>query len=159
VQAILHNQLRRGVNPVVEAADLIHPLLSQPVLEAVLPIATWDLVRGGRERGLARAVFADRVPEAILARRSKGQLSAYFAKLVASNLDFLRPHLIDGCLADAGVLDRRALEAALTEDALIWQADAVDLLNAAAVESWVRHWQRLAPDSPATPRLLTVYLD
>jgi asparagine synthase (glutamine-hydrolysing) len=144
-------QIRRGDNAFAREADLLHPLMSQPVLEAFLPIASWDLVRG-RGRGLARTLFADRVPAAVVERRSKGGLNTYFARMVAANLDFLRPHLIDGCLADAGVLDRGALDVLLRADTLIWRGDPVEVLNAAIVESWVRYWQGQAPDSLTAPR-------
>jgi asparagine synthase (glutamine-hydrolysing) len=152
IEAVTLAQLHRGISRYAQVAPVVHPLMAQPVLELGLSIATWALVRGGRDRGLARAAFADCAPPAVLARRSKGELNAYYARTVAQNLAFLRPHLLDGCLARAGVLDHRALEAALDADALIRRSDAAGLLSAVAVESWVRHWQGRAPDSEAAPR-------
>jgi hypothetical protein len=74
--------------------------------------------------------------------------------MVAMSLEFLRPHLLDGCLCEAGLLDRGRLDRMLDPAALIWgEAGApTDVLIAAAVESWVRHWQGRLPDSPAAPR-------
>jgi len=125
---------------------VVHPLMAQPVLEAALAIPTWELARGGRDRGLERALFADRVPPEILNRQSKAEMSSFYARTVAANLPFLRGYLLDGCLCDAEVLDRVALERALREDALIQAPDSTAVLSAAAIEAWIRHWQARVPD-------------
>jgi asparagine synthase (glutamine-hydrolysing) len=142
-----YGRSRRG-----DAAMVIQPLLSQPVMELCLAIPSWRLVAGARDRALARRAFAPVLPAAVAERRSKGALSAYYAQLVSVSLDVLRPHLLDGALAEAGVLDRAAMEAALQPDALIWTGEGTGLLSAAVVESWVRHWQGRAPDSRSAPR-------
>jgi asparagine synthase (glutamine-hydrolysing) len=152
LHGLVMTQIARGVTRYGGRLEVHHPLLSQPVMEAALRIPVWRLARDGRERGLARDLFADRVPREILARRSKGEMGAHFAKTVAANLAFLRPYLLDGCLCDAGVLDRRALEAALTPEALIQSTDSVLILSAAAMEAFVRYWQARAPDHPRNAR-------
>lgn len=133
-------------------AELLYPLTAQPVAEFCLGVPAERLTEGGRERALARAAFADRLPEAIRRRRKKGELTAFYAQTIAASLDFLRPHLLDGCLCEAGVLDRRRLEAALQRDQLLWRGEAGALLVAAAAESWVRHWQRYVPDAESAQR-------
>lgn len=148
--AALHRA--QGRNRRAMAAEVIHPLMSQPVMELCLSIPSWVHVRGGRDRGLAREAFRPLLPAEVVERRSKGGLTSLFSRRVAASLDVLRPHLLDGALADAGVLDRRAMEIALDADRLLWRADGLDLIMAAAVESWVRHWQRYVPDSAAAPR-------
>ena len=134
------------------AADIIQPLLSQPVLEACLATPTWAHVEAGRDRALARAAFADVLPAAVLDRRSKGALGSHYARRAAASLDFLRPHLLDGVLCDAGVLDRAAVDAALRPEALIWTAAGARLTRAALIESWVRYWQTQVPDAPRGAR-------
>ena len=69
-----------------------------------------------------------------------------------TNLPFLREFLIDGCLAEAGVLDPVVLDAALRPEALIANLDSPGLFTAVAVEAWVRHWQRQVPDLAGAPR-------
>jgi asparagine synthase (glutamine-hydrolysing) len=145
-------QRTSGRNRRAMAAEVIHPLMSQPVMELCLSIPSWVQVRGGRDRGLAREAFRPLLPADVVDRRSKGALTSHFSRRVAASLDALRPHLLDGVLASAGVLDRRAMEAALDADSLLWRADGLDLIMAAAVESWVRHWQRYVPDSLSAPR-------
>jgi asparagine synthase (glutamine-hydrolysing) len=153
IEAIAQTQLHRGVTRYGRLVDVVHPLMAQPVLELCLRIPVWELARGGRDRALARAAFADRVPEAVIRRRSKGELTSFYTRTVAASLPFLRDHLLDGCLAGAEVVDRDALSDALDPDALIRSADAADILTAVAIESWVRHWQGLVPDSPRADRL------
>jgi len=152
LRGLVINQIARGTTRYGRRLEVRHPLLSQPVMEAALAIPVWRLACDGRERGLARDLFADRLPPEILARQSKGELAAYYAQTVASNLGFLRPYLLDGCLCDARVLDRVRLEAALEPDALIRDGDPVLILSAVAIEAFARHWQVRAPDHPRDAR-------
>jgi len=138
---------RRGV------ADLIFPLLSQPVMEHCLSIPIPVLASTSEDRPFAREAFAARLPAAVRARREKGNLSAYFARLVAVSLPTLRPMLLDGCLCEAGILDRDAVNRVLDPRQLIWESRPADILWAASVEAWARHWQSQVPDSPSAPRL------
>jgi asparagine synthase (glutamine-hydrolysing) len=143
-----------GANRMGAAADLVHPLLSQPVLELCLAIPSWELVRGARDRGLARDAFAAWLPASVANRRSKGALSSIYSRRAAGSLEALRAHLLDGVLVDAGLLDRNAMEIALDADQVIWRSDWLDLMLAAAVESWVRDWQTRIPDAPGAGRRL-----
>jgi asparagine synthase (glutamine-hydrolysing) len=116
-------------------------------VEVALGLPTAQLVTGARERGLARLAFRDRIPEAILERRTKGEMSAVYGQMVARNLDLLRPFLLEGRLARAGLLDRAAFETALTYDSLVWQGTYGTIMATATIEGWVRHWgERLSPD-------------
>lgn len=120
-------------------ADLRHPLLAQPVVEACLSIPT-DRLTLGRDRGLARRAFADRLTPAIAARRSKGDLTAYYGRRIARSLPALRPWLLDGALCAQGLLDRRRIEQALTTEHLIWRGGYREIMIAATMESWWRTW-------------------
>ncbi|MBB5746536.1 asparagine synthase-related protein [Brevundimonas variabilis] len=122
----------------------VNPLLSQPVLEAGLAWSTVDLTWGGRDRAAARSAFQNLLPPALYARRSKGELGAYYGEAVADQLPFLRSYLLDGALAKAGLLDP-AMEERLTREALLWRGGYTTILSLALTEAWVRHWQdRLA---------------
>jgi asparagine synthase (glutamine-hydrolysing) len=146
IAALTATQPALGRNRRSEIADVVQPLLAQPVVELCLSIPTWSLVRGGRDRALAREAFRSWLPEAIVERRSKGLLTSFYARSAAASLEALREHLLGGVLADAGVLDRPAMEVALRPESLIWTADGLSLLRVAAVECWVRHWQTQVPD-------------
>ena len=151
-EAAANLHVNHGVSRRRRVADLLFPLMSQPVLELCLAIPTPALAGGSYDRPYARAAFAHRIPEIVRARRAKGTTSVLVAKFVANSLPFLRPYLLEGCLCDAGYLDRRTLEAALTAERLIWDAKATDILRAVTVEAWVRRWQGRLPDAAGAPR-------
>jgi asparagine synthase (glutamine-hydrolysing) len=124
------------------AAELVHPLLSQPIVELCLSIPADMLVEGGRDRGLARRAFADRLPAAVIDRRSKGDLTGFYGAAIARALPELRGTLIEGCLVAHGVLDARALGDLLDLDQLAVHGRHGDVMALAALEVWARCWQR-----------------
>ncbi|MFN3780479.1 MAG: asparagine synthase-related protein [Brevundimonas aurantiaca] len=134
-----------------QVADIRHPLLSQPVMEACLAIPA-DQLTLGRDRGLARLAFAARLTPQIATRRSKGDLTAYYGRLIARSLDVLRPWLLDGELAARGLIDRGRADRALSAEQLIWRGGYRDIMVAAAMESWLRTWRsRLEALEQASP--------
>jgi len=147
VQAVSLHHVNHGASRRRQVADLLHPLAAQPVLELCLALPTPWLAGGSFDRPFARDAFAERIPQVVRDRRAKGVATVHFQKLVANSLPFLRLYLLDGVLADAGLLDRRALAHALDPNGLIWDARARDVMAAAAVEAWVRYWQTRTADS------------
>ena len=135
-------------------ADVIHPLLSQPVMEFCLGLTTTQLTQGGRDRVVAREAYRGRLPDLVIDRRSKGDLTAHYGRVIAASLGFLRPLLLEGCLVEAGLLDRRKLEATLTPEQLMLTRANSEILVAAVIESWVRWWQTRVPDAPQGQRRL-----
>ncbi|WP_293400903.1 asparagine synthase C-terminal domain-containing protein [Phenylobacterium sp.] len=127
---------RRG-----EAAQLRHPLLSQPVMEACLRISVGDLTAGGHDRALARAAFASRLPAAIIARQGKGRLTAHYGRAIAAGLRELSPLILEGRLASQGLLDREVLARMLSVEHLAWRGGFGAILSLAAVELWVQAWE------------------
>ncbi|RRN63452.1 asparagine synthase C-terminal domain-containing protein [Caulobacter sp. 602-1] len=121
--------------------DVFDPLLSQPVVETCLSIAAPRLALGPADRPFARQAFADRLPQAVLHRQGKGNVSVFFARSLAASLDFLRPYLLEGELAKAGLLDLAALDAALDRDSLIWFDHTGDIFIVLALEAWARNWR------------------
>ena len=142
VLSLLQGHGLHGASRLTAAVDVFHPLLSQPVIETCLGLSTPQLTLGRRDRALARLAFGDRLPPEIIHRRSKGELTAFFGRMIADGLDDLRPWLLDGRLAALGVIDRKGAEAALTRDALIRCGDYPDILLAALFEGWVRAWDK-----------------
>ncbi|MFN3354159.1 MAG: asparagine synthase-related protein, partial [Brevundimonas sp.] len=146
-------QIRQLVNAQVfhgdclrrRAAELLHPLLTQPVMEAGLGIPADVLVEGGRDRDLARRRFADRLPEAVLSRRGKGELSTYYGQVVRLTLPLANDLLIDGALVSAGLVDPEALSADLDPAHLIADGAYNTVLIRLVLELWLRRWRaRLA---------------
>jgi asparagine synthase (glutamine-hydrolysing) len=147
VRALATNHFNHAVSRRREAADLVFPLLAQPIVELALSVPTPWLAGGNHARPFQRMAFAERLPALVRERRAKGNVSVYLAQMMAQSLPLIGPYLLDGCLAAAGVLDRRRLERVLDREFLIQTAAGNDLVGAIAVEAWVRHWQTRAPDS------------
>lgn len=123
------------------AATLLHPLLTQPVLEHCLAIPTDRLTRGARDRGLARIAFDDRLPPVIRDRRDKGDLSRFYALVVRQSADAIRTLLLYGRLADQGLINPDTLEDDLTDARLIWDSASNRFLILAALEVWAQSWE------------------
>lgn len=121
-------------------APLVHPLLTQPVLEAALSYPTWILSSGPIDRGLARRAFADRIPQSVARRASKGEAAAYYSRSAVANLPFLRRHLLEGAMAEAGMIDVDAMARTLTEEHLFYSLDYRALSMHSRCESWLRAW-------------------
>ena len=121
-------------------AERVHPLLSQPIIECSLRIPGYVLALRGQSRGLVREAFAADLPGTIVQRFSKGSATSYFNRMLYDNAAFLREFLLDGALVRAGILDRRALEASLSEAALVVGDNLHPVLDAARTEAWFYAW-------------------
>lgn len=130
---------RRGA-----AARLRHPLLSQPVMEYCLPIPVKDLTCGGHDRALARTAFASRLPASVATRQGKGRLTSHYGRAIASGLPSLRALLIEGRLAQEGLLNVEVLDRMLTREHLAWRGGYGAIMGLTAVELWVRAWEGVA---------------
>lgn len=142
IAGVIDNMTRHAPSLQSEAVEVLHPLCSLPVIEACLAIPAPLMTLGGRDRGLARHAFADRLPAAIIHRPSKGDLTWLYGRRILQSLDVLRPWLLDGRLAAEGILDRAAVDARLTRESLIWRGPYAEIMVAAAFEGWVRVWER-----------------
>jgi asparagine synthase (glutamine-hydrolysing) len=96
------------------AETMIFPLMSQPVLEACLSIPSWHWSEGGRDRAVARAAFAGRLPPRVLRRSNKGVLNSLLLPALERARTDMRALLCDGLLARRGLLDREKIASALS---------------------------------------------
>lgn len=119
-------------------ADIVHPLISQPIMECSLETPTYILASHGRERSLVRDAFAEEVPYEIIARTSKGGGTNYFQTLLIDNAPFMREFLLDGMLVEHGLLDRHLLERALSPQSLISGNQLGPIVMSLVAESWAR---------------------
>lgn len=120
-------------------APMICPLLSQPLMETCLAIPSWLWCSGGRNRAVARAAYADRLPASVTARQSKGTFDSFSARLFAGNREQIRTLLLGGALAEHVPLDRSAIERALAS-ALPDGEAIVRLWSLIDAEAWARSW-------------------
>jgi asparagine synthase (glutamine-hydrolysing) len=122
-----------------EVAEEVHPLFSQPLLEACLRTPAYWFCSGGIQRGLARRVFADLLPDSIRTRRTKGANTSHWVQVMTQNLPQIRELLLEGRLAARGLLDRPRLEAELTPMAMAAARGHGHLAICATTELWVQH--------------------
>ncbi len=124
-----------------EFADIVYPLLSQPIIELCLRIPTYVLTVGGRDRGLARRAFANDVPPEIIARQTKGSIGSYFTRMLSRNADTIRELLLDGELASAGMIADDEIEARLRTSKLDRGDEFMLILEYISMEAWLRSWR------------------
>lgn len=126
-------------------ASVLHPLLSQPVVEACLAIPSWAWRAGGIDRAVARQAFAPDLPEIIVRRRTKGGPDCFCARVVEHHRARIRERLLDGWLAGSGLLDRGAIETALGDGRPTTSDENVRMLDLLDTEAWLDSWSsRLA---------------
>ncbi|MFC0103553.1 asparagine synthase-related protein [Sphingopyxis terrae] len=117
---------------------VVAPLLSQPLVETCLAIPSWLWVEGGRDRAVARAAFARRLPASVLYRRTKGRLEAMCASTFLRERKRLAPYLLDGRIAAQGLLDRGAIERYFARGGIDSEFAYFRLIEIADLERWVR---------------------
>jgi asparagine synthase (glutamine-hydrolysing) len=124
-----------------EYAELVHPLISQPIIELCLQIPSYLLSFGGVDRALARAAFSDVLPFEVIQRTCKGATGAYYSTLLLNNLSFLRNALLGGLLVEARLLDAQKVESCLRESVLVRDSHLLfPILDAIRAEDWLRAW-------------------
>jgi len=131
---------RQEVSPRSAVADVVHPLLSQPVIECALQIPSYVLTAGGECRALARKAFEGLVPAEVLSRTSKGGTTGHFVRLVLDNLEEARELLCDGLLVARRIAHRAELEDCLSPARLQRPGEIVTVLKLLSTEAWMRTW-------------------
>lgn len=141
-----HAEIVSQILPFVEGFDRsggpawVSPLLAQPVVELCLRIATWLWCQTGWNRAVAREAFRPFLPDAIIRRRSKGGPDSVSRDIAMARQSELRSILLEGQLVKRGLLDRAAVERALTPASLHAEGHHGILLHLADIEAWVAHW-------------------
>jgi len=120
----------------------LHPLLSQPIVEYALSVPSWQWVHQGRDRAIARLAFSGQLPASLIQRRSKAGPDRFAHLIIKRNRAAVRNLLIDGLLAQNGVLDRAAVASVLEDASVIAGGDHLRLLMLCEAETWARHWSR-----------------
>jgi len=138
-----------GTSYCSSAMRVVHPLMSQPLLEQILPIPTIDLTEGRRDRALVRRAYRSRLPELLIDRRGKGCLTAFYGRMLAMSAPFLRAYLLDGVLAENGLLQTDRLDALLDADTLMRTNAYTEIIVILVMERWARDWSaRIAAFAP-----------
>lgn len=118
----------------------LYPLLSQPIIEQCLRIPSYELLTGGHTRGLARRAFRNDLPARILNREVKGQTTHHALAFINRSLPFASRLLVNGILADHGLLDQIALGPLITGRMPITEVTLFPTCACIAAETWARTW-------------------
>ena len=124
------------------APELVHPLLSQPLVELCLQLPTYLLAHGGRGRALARNAFAADLPPQVANRRSKGGMEEHITAVMQANIDVVRGLLLEGELSRRGMLDRPKVEQLLSGRPTTLACSPSQIHGLVAVEAWLSRWTR-----------------
>lgn len=118
------------------------PLVSQPLLEAVLRIPSDMHFSRGENGAVARAAFRSMLSPAVLNRGiAKGSPAVWARNLIEHNTAFLRELLLDGLLVQYEILDRKKIETLLSRDISKTRVGIADLVRQVYIEAWLRRWQ------------------
>jgi asparagine synthase (glutamine-hydrolysing) len=128
-----------SLSPHGESPVALSPLCAQPVFEACARIPVDVHFYEGRSRGLARHAFVEEVPEPILRRQWKDRPLHNVAEVIYRNLDFIRSTLLDGMLVRERILDREAVELALSGSPSRSAAIGGEVMNHLDLELWIRN--------------------
>lgn len=135
---LIGTQIFRDAAPRGERRPMRLPLLSQPVMEACLKIPTWMWISDGRNRAVARAAFADKLPDGVLNRRSKGTYTSYMSAIYTQNRVNMRQFLKDGQLTSHDLLDWHALDAFFDAELAPRDLSFVRIFDLCMFENWIQ---------------------
>ena len=120
---------------------VIHPLVSQPIIECCLRIPTWQQCAGGYDRSIARRAFADMLPPAVTRRRAKGSPQGFTYQIFEHFRDHIRERLFDGFLMQNGIIDGAVLDLVFRAEHRATGAEMMRLLTLVDTEAWVQRWR------------------
>lgn len=147
VSALLHMSQVQDKLYQPDARNLVHPLMSQPLLELCLRLPVYLLCAGGVSRGLARTAFRNILPDLVRMRMTKGEATRYFVDQLTQNRALLLDTLANGELVAHGIVTRREVESFLREDQFVSHPSGRMILIYYAIEAWLRSWKRVLSGS------------
>jgi len=118
----------------------VHPLVSQPLVEAALRIPSNLAIKSGWNRAVARRAFSNELSVEVRQRSTKSQFDCLVRETVRRNAGWLREFLLDGVLAKEGVIDRHRVEQALSDRVNAFDSYFTRLFIQVYIEGWLRQW-------------------
>ncbi|OZB19131.1 MAG: hypothetical protein B7X53_01275 [Hyphomonas sp. 34-62-18] len=143
VQSLAHMVHFREPLDRSEGKDVVHPLISQPLIELCLRLPVHYLSANGMSRGLARNAFQGLIPEAIRRRMTKGGFSRYFVDVLLANRAQIVEALSYGELEKHGLIRRSDVESVLHQDQHRIRSSGRMLLTYYTIEAWLRSWANI----------------
>ncbi len=123
-----------------DESELVHPFISEPLMELCLRLPTYVLLRDGWDRALAREAFEADLPHIVKTRTTKGSTVHHFTDQIHHNADFIRDLLSDGVLVREGILDPKKVADCLPGKTRRSNLSMGPLIASIAAEAWLRVW-------------------
>ncbi|PQA88317.1 asparagine synthase C-terminal domain-containing protein [Hyphococcus luteus] len=127
--------------------DVVHPLMSQPIVELCLRTPSYLLCSGGTSRGLIREAFKGEIPDEIRMRVTKGSASRYFVDRIEKNRTQIANTLRDGKLVQRGLVRSSDIDAFLSDQNYRLGTFGRLALIYYAIDAWLLRW---LPEDDAT---------
>lgn len=121
--------------------SMLHPFLSQPLVELALRLPGQCLVSGSEDRIALREAMRAFLPAAIVGRVTKAEYSGIYQLGLKANGDRVHELALDGRAVEMGLVSRPKLEEELRLAMHGLFVDMWPLLNLLALELWLRAWQ------------------
>ncbi len=141
ISSLVHMFQNRSAIYTPATPHVIHPLISQPLIEFCLRSPVYLLCAGGISRGLARLAMKHEVPDAVRLRRSKGDASRFYIQQIASNRNLLTETLLDGELVAGGYIERGEIRSFLLPETFRLQTLSQMVLVYYVIECWLQRWK------------------
>ncbi|MDP3749277.1 MAG: asparagine synthase-related protein [Phenylobacterium sp.] len=139
-----------------DVSEEVHPLFSQPLVEACLRTPAYWFCAGGIQRGLARRIFSDLLPASIRTRRTKGANTSHWVRVMTQNLPHVRELMLEGHLASRGLLNRARMEEELTPLAMAAAKAQGPLAVCLTTEIWIQQTEANRGRSAPSGTLMAV---
>lgn len=124
-----------------EPREVVHPLVSQPLIELCLRLPTYLLCAEGRSRGLARVAFSSYLPDRVRLRTHKGGATKFYTEYLRLNSNKVIEALSDGQLASKGMITRAEVEAFVERNDYKIRNFGFMMLPYYSIEAWLRTWK------------------
>lgn len=120
---------------------VIHPLLSQPLVEYALRIPTYRTIKKDYNRYFFRKAVSRLKQSPVIWRKSKGEVSASYLKLMNNQYDTIRQLLHEGSLIKAAILKSSWIDDNLTQVRHGTASNLLPFLRVIACQLWLNKWK------------------
>jgi hypothetical protein len=136
------------------AYEKTYPFLHRPLVEFLMNVPIEQKLRPDETRSLMRRALKDLLPKKILERRSKGTTGEALCRGLANEWPRIRPLLEDSRLARRGYVNIEGLKQAFDRARHGMEFNISSLLQALALEVWLRSLEQKQGHRRATSAVL-----
>lgn len=120
---------------------IIHPFLSQPIVELALSMPNFNSFTAHYDRFPFRKACFDHFKDPIFWRRSKGEVTGVIIQGITRNINNVKQLALDGIMAKNNIINRQKLEARIKDITEGKMHEVNSLVNLLAIEVWAHSWE------------------